>query len=132
LNVDVNTARLLLRPHCPEDFADCAAMWADPEVTRHIGGRPFTAEEVWARLLRYAGHWSLHGWGYWVARIRDTGEFVGELGFADFRRALDPPFGDAPEIGWALAPSAQGRGLAREAVEAALRWADANFAARSA
>ena len=128
---EITTARLLLRPHRIEDFADCAAMWADTEVTRFIGGRPFTSEEVWARLLRYAGHWALHGWGYWVVRARDTGAFVGEIGFADFRRTLDPPFGDAPEIGWALVPQAQGRGLAREAVAAALRWGDANFPGRT-
>jgi len=34
----VETERLRLRGYRPEDFADCAAMWADPEVTRYIGG----------------------------------------------------------------------------------------------
>jgi len=48
----LETARLRLRGHRVEDFAACAAMWADPVVTRYIGGRPFTAEEVWTRLLR--------------------------------------------------------------------------------
>ena len=38
--------------HRREDFDACAAMWANPDVVRYIGGKPFTREEVWARLLR--------------------------------------------------------------------------------
>jgi RimJ/RimL family protein N-acetyltransferase len=102
-------------------------MWADPRVTRHIGGRPATDEEVWARVLRYAGLWALLGYGYWVVRARDSGRFVGEVGLADFRRAVTPPL-DAPEVGWVLAAEAHGRGLATEAVRAALAWADAQIA----
>lgn len=97
-------------------------MWADAEVTRFIGGRVFTAEESRARLLRYAGHWALHGWGFWAVRDRSDGAFLGEVGFGDYRRAIEPPFGAAPEIGWALVPGAQGRGIGREAVAAALAW----------
>ena len=87
----LDTARLTLRAHTAADLDDCAALWADPTVVRHIGGRPFTAEETWARVLRYAGLWALVGFGYWVARDRSSGRFVGELGLADFRRAFDPP-----------------------------------------
>jgi len=36
----IETERLRLRGSRPEDFADSAAMWADPEVTRYIGGWP--------------------------------------------------------------------------------------------
>lgn len=104
-------------------------MWADPAVTRHIGGRPFSEEEVWARVLRYAGLWALLGFGYWVLRERATGRFVGEVGLADFRRNLTPPLGDAPEVGWVLATWAHGRGFATEAVRAALAWSDARQAA---
>ena len=123
----LQTERLVLRGHTPADFDECAAMWGDPLVTRHIGGRPSTAEEVWTRLLRYAGMWALLGYGYWVVRERESGRFVGEVGFADFRREVVPPL-DAPEAGWILASSAHGRGFATEAVGAALAWADAHLA----
>jgi len=123
----LDTARLTLRGHTAADFAECAALWADPVVTRHVGGRPLTPEEVWARVLRYAGSWALLGFGYWVVRDRDTGRLVGEVGLADFRRALDPPPPPGPEVGWALAPWAHGRGLATEAVRAALAWSDAHL-----
>ena len=119
----IETERLILRPHRAEDYDDLAAMWADPGVTRFIGGRPSTSEESWARLLRYCGLWGLLGFGYWAVRERATGRFVGEVGFADFRRGLG--FDGVPEGGWILMPWAQGRGLAGEAVRAALAWGDA-------
>jgi RimJ/RimL family protein N-acetyltransferase len=43
----IETERLKLRGHRLGDFGACAAMWADPIVTRHIGGRPFSEEESW-------------------------------------------------------------------------------------
>lgn len=125
---NLETTRLSLRGHQVADFADCAAMWADPLVTRHIGGRPSTGEEVWARLLRYVGHWARLGFGYWVVREKASGRFVGEVGFADFHREIDPPLGNVPESGWALATWAQGQGFATEAVQAALAWGDMHFA----
>jgi RimJ/RimL family protein N-acetyltransferase len=118
----LTTARLTMRAHQLADFADSAAMWGDPIVTRHIGGRPFSPEEVWTRLLRHAGHWALLGFGYWVVLETQSGKFVGEVGFADLHRALEPAIHGLPELGWVLAPWAHGRGLATEAVQAALAW----------
>ena len=127
LDTVLRTDRLVLRPPTIDDFADSAAMWGDAAVARYIGGRPFTPEEVWSRLLRYVGHWSALGFGYWVAREPETGRFVGEVGFADFHRDIVPSFDGAPEIGWVLSPAAQGRGYATEAVAAALAWAHAHW-----
>jgi RimJ/RimL family protein N-acetyltransferase len=123
----IETDRLTLRPHVGADFLDSLGLWSDPDVTRFIGGRPSSEEEVWARLMRYLGHWALLDFGYWMVREKTTGRCVGEVGFANFRRALDPPLGDAPEMGWVLAPWAQGQGLAREAVEAGLAWGEAKW-----
>ena len=135
MNVPVlNTERLVLRRHQLEDFEAVSAMWASPEVVRHIGGRPFTKQESWFRLLRYVGHWELLGYGSWAVVERETGRYAGEVGFADFMRELQPPLpAGTPEMGWALVPSAQGRGYATEALSAALAWGDSHFeAARSA
>jgi RimJ/RimL family protein N-acetyltransferase len=123
----LETERLTLRPHTLADFAESAAMWGDPVVTRYIGGRPSTREEAWARLLRYAGMWSLLGFGPWVAREKASGELVGEVGFARFERDIDPPLGAMPEIGWIFAARAHGRGLATEAARAAVAWGDTQF-----
>jgi RimJ/RimL family protein N-acetyltransferase len=121
----LETQRLILRPHGLDDFAECAAMWGSPIVTRHIGGRPFTAEESWSRLLRYVGHWRLLGFGYWAVVERGSDRFVGEVGFADFHRDISPSFEGAPEAGWVLAPWSYGRGFATEALHAATTWLDA-------
>jgi len=123
----IDTERLTMR--CPrlEDFEEALAMWADPQVTRYITGKPSTREEMWARLLRYVGHWHLLGFGFWVVREKSTGRFVGEVGLADFHRDIEPPLGESKEAGWVLAPSAHGKGYATEAVRAALRWAEDRF-----
>jgi len=123
----IETERLRLRGHRLEDFAASAAMWADPRVTRYIRPRPFTNEESWARLLRYIGHWALLGFGYWVIEDKATGAFLGECGFANYKRAMQPPLGDTPEIGWALVPEAHGKGYATEAVRVVTVWGDAHF-----
>ena len=123
----LETDRLTLRGHRLDDFTHCAAMWADPLVTRYIGGKPLTEEECWSRLLRYVGHWAWLGFGYWLAEERETGKFVGEIGFADYKRDLEPSLKGVPEIGWVLASHAHGRGYATEAVHAAVVWGDARF-----
>lgn len=122
------TARLRLRMPRLDDFATMSAMWADESVVRFISGTPSTEAESWSRLLRYIGHWHGLGFGYWVVEDRATGAFMGEVGLADYRRDIAPPLGDAPEIGWVLAPAAHGRGLATEAAAAVVAWADATLA----
>jgi RimJ/RimL family protein N-acetyltransferase len=123
----IETERLKLRAHRQEDFAACAAMWSDPEVVRYIGGKPLTGEEVWARLLRYAGHWLWMDFGFWAVEEKSTGALAGETGFAEFKRDIEPSVLGVPEIGWVLAPHAQGKGFATEAVRAVVAWGDRHF-----
>jgi RimJ/RimL family protein N-acetyltransferase len=125
--MSMDTERLTLRRHSLDDFAEVAAMWGDPDVVRYISGEPLSDEDVWGKMTRIVGHWSLMGFGYWVVREKATGRFVGEVGFGDFKRQLSPPFDGAPEAGWALATWAHGKGYAAEAMRAALAWGDAHF-----
>ena len=123
----IETGRLMLRAHRPDDFTACAAMWALPEVVRYIGGKPFSVEEVWSRVLRYAGHWQWMGFGFWALEEKATGAFAGDLGFAEFKREIEPSIQGIPEVGWVLAPHAQGKGYATEAVRAVVAWGDQHF-----
>ena len=125
----IETPRLILRPHGLEDFEACHAMWADPAVVRHISGVPSTREQSWARLLRYAGHWDLLGYGFWGVEERESGAFIGEVGFADFHRDIEPSLDGLPEVGWVFASHAHGKGYATEAMLAALSWGEAHFGA---
>jgi RimJ/RimL family protein N-acetyltransferase len=120
----IETERLVLRGHRAADLPAYAAMWGDPEVVRYIGGRPFTPEETWSRLLRGVGHWAVTGFGYWIVEEKASGRLAGETGLADFKREMTPSLGGAPEAGWVMAPWAHGRGYATEAVRAALAWGD--------
>jgi len=123
----LESPRLRMRAPVREDFPDIARLWGTPEVTRFILSRPATREECWTRLLRNAGHWTLLGYGLWVVEDRDSGTFLGEVGVLNLERDITPSFNGMPELGWALLPQAHGRGLATEAVHAALAWADAHL-----
>jgi RimJ/RimL family protein N-acetyltransferase len=126
----VETPRLTLRAHRLSDFDASFAMWSDPVVTRFISGKPSTKQQTWSRMLTYAGHWALMGFGYWVIEEKSTGIFAGELGFANFRRDIAPSMREVPELGWTLATAFHGKGYATEAVQAAVAWGDARFAPR--
>ena len=67
------------------------------------------------------------GYGPWAIEEKASGQFIGTVGLFDFKRNIEPALGDAPEVGWVLAPRAHGQGYASEAVAAALAWAENYF-----
>ena len=125
----LETARLTLRPFREGDLAPLAASLADPEVVRHLAGTPYSREESWRRLLCAPGLWTVLGYGYWAVERRDDGAWLGQVGFADFKRDMDPSIEGLPEMGWIFARDAHGQGYAAEAVAAALDWADRSIGA---
>lgn len=120
----LETSRLRLRGYRLDEFEAYAAMWAEPAVTRYIGGQPLPREAAWVRFVRQAGMWQLLGFGSWAIEDRATGAFIGEAGFHDMQRGLQPSLDGTMEAGWGLVTAMQGRGLAEEAMRAALAWAD--------
>jgi RimJ/RimL family protein N-acetyltransferase len=102
-------------------------MWSDSEVVRHISGIPSTRSQTWIRLLSYVGHWAELGFGYWAIEETATKRFVGEAGFADFKRDIVPSMQGVPELGYVLAPWCHGKGYATQAVRAVLDWGDEHF-----
>ncbi|MBZ9653851.1 GNAT family N-acetyltransferase [Phyllobacterium lublinensis] len=123
----LETERLVLRAHRRGDFEAVHAMWQRPEIYMQITGKPSTREQSWARLLRYAGLWPLIGYGFWAVEEKASGCFIGELGFANFERLIEPPFGEAPEMGWVFAPEVHGKGFGSEALAKAVAWGDSFF-----
>ena len=93
----------------------------------HISRVPSTDTQSWMRLLTLSGLWVLFGFGYWAVEEKSSGEYVGQIGFAEFRREIEPPIAGSPEIGWVLSPAFHGKGYATEGVRAALAWGDANL-----
>ncbi|MEQ1951211.1 GNAT family N-acetyltransferase [Mesorhizobium sp. CN2-181] len=120
----IETERTILRAHRPGDFETYAAMWATPEVTRHIGGYQRTKDESWIRFLRHAGTWAMLGYGFWAVEDKASGRFVGEAGYHQIFRHMTPSIDGLPECGWALIPEMHGKGFATEVVNAVVAWGD--------
>ena len=123
-SVVLETDRLVLRRHTLGDTDALARLWADPAVVQHIAP-PASAEDSWGRLLRYAGHWALFGYGYLAVVEKSSGAYLGDVGVAQFRRTgFQAPEGSA-EVGWALASAVHGMGYGTEAATALHGWIDA-------
>ncbi|MBB2818260.1 UNVERIFIED_ORG: RimJ/RimL family protein N-acetyltransferase [Rhizobium esperanzae] len=123
----LGTERLTLRPHHLDDFEAHAALWANEDVVRFISGAPSTREQSWARMLRIAGMWHHMGFGFLAIVEKTSGRFIGEAGFLEARREMEPSIEGTMEVGWALMPAAQGRGYATEALTALIGWAEVQF-----
>lgn len=120
----LETERVILRPHRLDDFDTYCAMGTDPAVFRFIGGQARTREESWQRFLRHVGLWSFLGFGFWAIEDKASGRFIGEAGFHDLKRAIEPSIEGLPEAGWSLVSAMHGKGLASEAVQRLLVWCD--------
>jgi RimJ/RimL family protein N-acetyltransferase len=107
-----------------EDFSRFAAIWAMPEVVRHIGQTPWSRSKAWDAFLRNAGHWQIAGFGQWAVHRHRAPEMAGQVGFFYAKRGLGQDFDDFPEAAWVLAPEVQRQGYGMEAVCAAHDWFD--------
>lgn len=122
-NVIVETPRLRLRPHRIEDLANYLPIWSKGEPG-NPAGFALTEEEAWYRLLRFAGHWAHFGFGCFVVEDSANDRLIGEAGFAYFHRGLGPQYDDAPEGAWRVLAEYRGKGIASEAMTAAVQWLD--------
>lgn len=123
----IETARLTITALSLDHWEAYAAAWADPDLTAFIGGKPRSRQESWTKFTQGVGLWPLFGYGYWAFLDRETGQFLGNGGLAQFERGIDALAG-YPEAGWAFIPAAWGRGLATEAMAGIFDWADGALA----
>lgn len=122
----LETSRLRLRAYRLSDLDGLAKIWADPEVTRFIGGKPRSRPDVWQQIQRAVGGWAMLGYGYWAIEELASGRCVGELGFMEGLRDIEPSFVGTPEAGWVLEKASWGKGYISEALGAAFDWRDAH------
>jgi ribosomal-protein-alanine N-acetyltransferase len=109
------TGLVLCRP-TEADLPDLVAMHTDPRVMATLGG-PRTPEELDAMHRRLLESWVRDGFGWWVARHRPGGRFVGRGGL----RRAHVGGRDEVEVGYGLAAAFWGRGLATELAREAVR-----------
>jgi len=114
--VELQTARLTLRSLRMEDFEPWAAMMADTEAARFLGGLQVRAV-AWRGFMTMAGAWQLQGFAMFSVIERATGRWVGRVG------PWHPEGWPGREIGWAIIRPCWGRGYATEGAAASLDWA---------
>jgi RimJ/RimL family protein N-acetyltransferase len=119
--VIATTPRLVLRTFRRDDLPLYAALNADPEVVRWLGG-PLTREDsddiaAWAQEL-----YTAEGIGLLAVERREDGAFLGMCGLHH-----QESYPDDVEAGWRLARAYWGNGYATEAATA---WLDLGFGPR--
>ncbi len=134
----LRTERLILRGYRREDFDAIYTIGADPEITRYIGGAIVSRSTAWEKFLRGPAMWPMLGYGMWIVERNSDRAVLGQIGFADFMRDMDPPLADVPEMAWVLgggvlggggAATSLGQGYGSEALAAVLAWGDVNLQA---
>lgn len=128
--IRLDTERLTLLPPQRDDLEDLVAMMAPEAVRRHLGDRPASHDDQFARLLRNAGSWALYGYGTFMLRRHGAPGIIGVAGVFHSWRGFAEGLDDVPEAGWILAETAWGQGLAAEAMRAVLAWFDATHGPR--
>jgi len=112
----LETPRLLLRRFTADDRAWLCDLYADPEVTRYLGGTQ-TPDAVDGMLRhRILDYYETHpGLGIWMTVERDTGKRAG------FHLLNNIQGESIIQVGFALSSWAWGQGYATEMASAVLR-----------
>lgn len=113
----IETERLIIRPFRPDDFDLLAAMRADPEVSRYIGGEMAQKREhVAARFKFYLSCYEAHGYGMFALLRKPDGLMIGCGGLQPLEDSGET------EVGYSFAKDFWGQGYATEMAAAWLRY----------
>ena len=116
-NVILETNRLRFATWAPEDWREFRKLTADPLVVRYLGtGEPWPDERVQEFVARQCENWEKYRICLWKLLPKDSDTLIGICGLQHL------PEGPDVEIGWWLAPSQWGKGLATEAARHALAY----------
>ena len=115
----LETKRLIMREIQPSDFEPFVEFYASQD-SRFIGG-PWDRIGAWRELSKFAGSWSLRGFGEFALEHKETGKTAGLVG------PWYPEGWPEEEIGWIVFPEFQNQGLGFEAANQALQFAYQNL-----
>jgi len=116
-HIILETSRLRFATWVKEDWEEFRRLTSDPLVVRYITtGEPWPDERVKEFVARQIENWEKQGICLWKILPKDGDTLIGICGLQRL------PEGPDVEIGWWLAPSHWGRGLATEAARHALAY----------
>jgi RimJ/RimL family protein N-acetyltransferase len=118
-SVAMETPRLILRDFRSDDLPAYAALCANDQVMRYLGG-PTSSEAARVEMLGISKFFAESGFGMLAVERKEDATFVGICGLS-----VETWYSDDLQIGWRLVPEYWGQGYA---TEAALAWRDLAFA----
>lgn len=113
MKIILETTRLTVRELLRDDLDEVAAMLTDPEVMR-FWPRAYTRGESARWIDRQRRQYATHGFGYWLAVEKATGQAVGQVGVLP--RVLDGM--DEVDVGYIIRRSRWREGFASEGAAA--------------
>ena len=118
--IELETDRLILRQWKKSDYLAFAEMTADPLVMKFFPN-VLSKNESDQLASKIESLINDNGWGFWAVELKETSTFIGFVGL--HYQDQDIPNSPFIEIGWRLSSNFWGLGYAREAAQAALRFA---------
>lgn len=112
------------------DMPGLVELIAADETRRFLGPAQADEKSQFEKLLKNAGGWALYGYGTFHVRLRGEEAIVGSCGVFHSWRGFGQGMDDVPEAGWIIRHDHWGRGIAGEAMRAALGWFDATHGPR--
>lgn len=108
------------------DLPDLCRLLEDEETIRYLGPARADAQSQFDRLMRNAGSWRLYGYGTFAVRPHGESGIVATCGVFHSWRGFGADVGmdDVAEAGWIVRRDWWGKGVASEALGAALDWFD--------
>jgi RimJ/RimL family protein N-acetyltransferase len=116
LGPTLETPRLILRPPIRADLEGWAAMMADEQAARFVGGVQ-ARSSCWRAVMMMAGSWALEGFGMFSVLEKSSGAWIGRAG------PWRPEGWPGDEVGYGFLRSHWGHGFAVEAAAASIDWA---------
>lgn len=116
----IETERLILRSWRVTDRAVFAEINSNNKVMKYFP-KPLSIEESNGFVDRINSEFEETGFGLYAVEIKETGEFIGYVGFHRF--AFDVPFSPGWEIGWRISDKFWNKGYATEAAMACIKYA---------
>lgn len=120
MEIYIVTDRLILRSWKYEDRMPFAEMNSNRNVMKYFP-ETLSVEESDAFVDRINAEFEETGFGLYSVEIKESGEFIGYVGFHRFK--FDSPFPSGWEIGWRISDRFWHKGYATEAAKACLGYA---------